>query len=252
MGKYDNYRTISQLTGIGTEELNKMKKSEMYTIIQKYGKIAISRRYKVQEYFDSLGIEPPQQYGYQNTNGMRSWRLAEFDVSMSDSTGKMKSVIRNIQRYLQSDYSTISGIMRQERQMYYSLAKRVGVPTYTDRYGNERILTLSKEYKEFQKALSSLTGFHETDNKYAQRYENTRLFWEIIDKVQEIYKDETVGASSRVQLQTVKELIENKHYTIYDAVFNIVDRLRGEYVKQQERDRENAPEYSNYTDFFEE
>lgn len=248
----DKYNSISQLTGITTEELNNMSKFDMIKIINRFAPIAERRRDTIVRFFDKNQIEPPTNYGYENKVGMRSWRLANFRASIADSAGKMKSKIRLLQKYLDSDSSTLSGIKRQEQEMFYGLAKRVGVPTYTDRYGNERILTLSKEYKEFQKALSSLTGFHEVDNKYAQRYENTRLFWEIIDKVKEIYKDETVGASSRVQLQTVKELTENKHYTIHDAVFNIVDRLRGEYDRLQENERRNAPKYTSTADFFEE
>lgn len=253
MSKYDSYRTISQLAGIGTEELNNMSKKDMYNLIQRFGAIAIRRRYNVQSFFDQYGMNPPQQYSYENKSGMRSWRLADFDVSRMDSAGKMKSVLRNIQNYLQSDFSTLEGIRKQERNMYYSLAKRIGVPTYMDNRGRERVNTLSKEYKEFSRAINKLSGYNgPRQDKFIKRYENTRLMWEIIDKVQEIYKDETQGASSRIQIATIRELSENSSYTISDTVFNIVDRLRGEYVERQEQERANAPRYTSQTDFFDE
>lgn len=248
----DKYSSISQLTGITTEELNNMSKFDMIKIINRFAPIAERRRDTIVNFFDRNQIEPPTNYGYENKVGMRSWRLANFRASIADSAGKMKSKIRLLQKYLDSNSSTLSGIKRQEREMFYGLAKRAGVPTYTDKYGNIRINTLSKQYREFSNAISSLSSINGKGNSFAKRYEGSQIFWEIIDKVKEIYKDETRNASSRVQIATVQELQDISTKSITDIVFNIVDRLRGEYDRLQEIERRNAPKYTSTADFFEE
>lgn len=243
----DKYSSISQLTGITTEELNNMSKFDMIKIINRFAPIAERRRDAIVNFFDKNQIEPPTNYGYENKVGMRSWRLANFRASIADSAGKMKSKVRLLQKYLDSNSSTLSGIKRQEREMYYSLAKRVGVDTYKNNNGIEKVNTLSKSYKEFADAINQLSG----KNGFVGRYKSTKLLWEIIDKASELYKDETKNASTRIQMATVKELTENKYNSVTEVVLNIVDRLRGIYDRAQELDRKQAPKYTSYADFFE-
>jgi hypothetical protein len=262
MSKYDTYRTISQLTGIGTEELNKMKKSEMYTIIQKYAPIAEERRDKIVSFFDSIGVEPPFAYGNRNTMGMRSWKLANFNVDMTDSTGKMKSTIRTLQNYLGSNVSSLQGLNKLERDIRTSFAIRAGVPTYTDKKGRVRIKTGSAQYREYLSALERLStekydqplpeNLTDEERRYANRYRGNRVLWEIVDKVKELYKDETKDASSRVQLAVMQSMVSQGDKSISQIITEAVDRLRGEYIEEQNRKDPDAPQYSNYTDFFEE
>lgn len=262
MSKYDNFRTISQLTGIGTEELNKMKKSEMYTIIQKYAPIAEERRDKIVSFFDNIGVEPPFAYGNRNTMGMRSWKLANFNVNMTDSTGKMKSTIRTLQNYLGSNVSSLQGLNKLERDIRTLFAIRTGVPTYTDKKGRVKIKTGSAQYREYLSALERLStekydnplpkNLTDKERRYANRYRGNRVLWEIVDKVKELYKDETKDASSRVQLAVMQSMVSKGDKSISQIIMEAVERLRGEYIEEQNRKDSNAPEYSNYTDFFEE
>ena len=262
MSKYDSFRTISQLTGIGTEELNKMKKSEMYTIIQKYATIAEERRDKIVSFFDNIGVEPPFAYGNRNTMGMRSWRLANFNVDETDSIGKMKSTIRTLQNYLSSNVSTLKGLNKLERDIRTSFAIRAGVPTYEDKAGRVRIKTGSAQYREYLSALERLStekydqplpeNLTDEERRYANRYRGNRVLWEIVDKVKELYKDETQDASSRVQLAVMQSMVSQGDKSISQIITEAVDRLRCEYIEEQNRKDPNAPKYSNYTDFFEE
>lgn len=262
MSKYDNYRTISQLAGIGTEELNKMTKQDMYAIIQRYAPIAENRRDNIVSFFDKIGIEPPFAYGNENRTGMRSWKLANFNVSPTDSAGKMKSTIRTLQNYLSSSTSSLRGLSSLETNIRTSFAIRAGLPTYTDRNGRVRLKTGSAEYREYLNALEALSisrygnsipsDLSKEQRRYAMRYRANRILWEIVDKVKEIYKDETKDASNRVQLAVMQSMTLRHGKSIAEIITDAVNKLRGEYVERQERDRANAPEYADFTDFFEE
>ena len=251
MSKYDNYRSISQLTGIGTEELNKMSKNELFKLASRYGAVAERRRYNVIKFFEDNGIDPPSNYGYENKTGMRSWRLADFEVRPTDSAGKMKSKIRLLQQYLGSRNSTISGIVEQERESRNALARRIGVPTIK---GTSRLNTLSKQYRSFMNALNEISGVDNSIDTRARLFKNSKTFWEIVERVNELYQDGSNNASTRVQLAVAEELMDfqNDGDSVGQIAINIYNKLEGRYVEKQRMDREAAPKYTSNDDFFEE
>lgn len=262
MSKYDDYRSISQLAGIGTQELNEMSKKDVYNLIKKYAPMAERRRSDVVDFFDRLGIDPPANYGYDNKRGMRSWRLANFDINPSDSAGKMKSTLRTIQNYLTSDTTSLSGIRKTEREMMRGLAKRAGMPMRMGANGREQVITTSKPYRDFIKSLDTIYNEYrgdkvrkygsESERAFTKRYNRTKFFWEIVDKVSERYSNENKGASAQIQIAVVEELVAGNTSAPADLVNTIVAKLRGDYVELQEQERANAPRYTSQTDFLDE
>lgn len=216
---------ITKLKSIGTEELAKMNRQEVLKLLKQTAPRVEAKRQKAVNQLDKWGINPFNYREGADSKTVRSWRNTSFDYSPNESLGKLKSRVRTMQRFVNSNATSVEGIKESIKNAVNRYYQLLG--------------------KEPPKKII-----------YANQFNNVAKFWDTIDKLRELRQSRNNWGSvgSTRAFEEIAMEMNNKDFDgdINKLLNHLEEFIKDEYETAEEERIQNTPREFTTSSFFDE
>lgn len=206
-------KDLSYIKNLSSDDIRNLTYEKAIQILNEYTPIAKKQVRDVRKFFESRGIELPQNFSETDVFHQRSWSNYKFDYPKNDRTkiNLLKNKVSTLTKFFNSSLTSVEGYKKFIKDFRAGILKQAGIDPASTRF-----------------------------NSYKAWAEKANTYWRIYEKVQNM-----IGGDDRYYSARVQTLISNEWKSVGarnedDLVSKIFERFEDEYRENKKREANSS------------
>lgn len=215
-----NIESIEDFINLTIDEINSITKNDAQKLLDKFYPIAEVNREETINFFESRGIELPENFRdtSKSTGTYKSWQNVDFSYTGKERIGTLRGKLRELQRFFKSSKTTATNYKNFIKDFRTKFLEQSGAKYISNRIGS-----------------------------YKKWFDKSKKYWSIYNKVSELAEVTTSYSSSQVQAMIANVMQDRRFRNEEDILDEVMKRLTVEYERKQS---ERTPKFTTQSSFF--